>query len=176
MGQIMPIPVPMFIGGSGGGMMGGNSSGLSPTDAAALGPGYGLPRSSSMFNNPMAAPFLYGSMFPLQTGGTSSTSSTSAYGGLMNGLSTNQLGLLMLANQAQMTGIGSGQISGVRPVPGGLPGRGNPRAVAVNSRKNPSQPLGVAGHYFNRTIPEKKMTHTQVHYNRQNRYFPQTPH
>ena len=169
--QLMPVPIlPMMIAGNGGGMFGGGNSGLSPTDAAALGPGAGLPQSNNIFNNPMAAPFLYSSMFPMQQNATTSSS------GLMNGMSTNQLGLLMLANQGQMLGgIGSGQLSGACPGPGGLSRSKNAKGANPRVRRNPSQPLGVAGHYFNRTTPDAKVVRTQVHYNRQNQYFPQSP-
>ena len=82
----MPLP----------GMFG--SASPSATDAAALGaavPQGGMMGTggNNMFMNPMAAPFLYGSMFPT---------------------TPQQQGMMMLAGQAQMLGIGSGRLSGTR--------------------------------------------------------------
>ena len=71
---------------------------LSPTDAAALGTqgrgngSLGANGMNSVFNNPMATPFLYNGLFP---GGG------------------NQAAALMLANQAGMLGMAAGQLSGV---------------------------------------------------------------
>ena len=100
----------------------------SATDAAALGM-TGGPRGGMMgmggttmgnpFMNPMASPFLYGSMFPM---------------------TQQQAGVMMLAGQAQMLGIGSGQLSGVRPggiAAGGVRGR-QTQTVGGASRYDPS--------------------------------------
>ena len=62
----------------------------------------GISTTNSMFTNPMASPMLYGSMFPM---------------------TQQQAGIMMLAGQAQMLGIGSGQLSGVRPGGAGRRGR-----------------------------------------------------
>ena len=78
---------------------------LSPTDAAALGTqgqgtgSLGPNGMNGIFRNPMAAPLLYSSLYPMIG---------------------NQTGALMLANQAGMMGIGSGQLSGVRPGTGSI--------------------------------------------------------
>ena len=89
----------------------------SATDAAALGmtPPAGRDdgdgRVNNMFMNPMASPFLYGSMFPM---------------------TPQQQGMMMLAGQAQMLGIGSGQLSGVRPGGHGVRGTAS-RQTAVRT-------------------------------------------
>ena len=130
----------------------------SPTDAAALGMpsqsrgimGMGGP-GTNPFTNPMAAPLLYGSMFPM---------------------TPQQTGLMMLAGQSQMLGIGSGQLSGVRPGPG-TPGaaRGRQTIAPGKTRGSASQPGGLAARYFNRTAMRPRIP--QGFYNRQNRYYPQ---
>jgi hypothetical protein len=128
-------------GGSGGGMMGmgGNANG-------------------NPFMNPMAAPFLYGSMLattPSQTG-----------------ITPQQTGMLMLAAQAQMLGLGSGQASGVRP--GGM-GAGGVRARQMQNvagaRGTTRQPGGLAARYFNRTSKRPRIP--QGFYNRPNQHYPQ---
>jgi hypothetical protein len=143
----MPIPYGMF-----------GSASLSPTDAAALGMarqpsgmGMGMGGSTNnIFANPMAAPMLYGSMYPMNQ---------------------RQMGLMMLAGQSQALGIGSGQLSGVRPGPNGQwPGRKAPQAAA-KPRGSASQPGGLAARYFHRSAPVTR--YPQSYYNRQNRYFPQ---
>ena len=63
---MMPIPIPMFVGANGGDVR-GQQLGAQSDRRGGMGPGAGLPQSKSMFNNPMAAPFLYSSMFPMQT-------------------------------------------------------------------------------------------------------------
>jgi hypothetical protein len=110
--------------------------------------------SSPMSNptmNPVASPLLYGSMFPM---------------------TQQQAGMLMLAGQAQMLGIGSGQLSGVRPgtVASGA-ARGRQTQPSVRNRGSANQPGGLAGRYFNRSIQKVRVPHG--FYNRQNRYYPQ---
>jgi len=146
-------------------MNSGNASGLSPTDAAAL--GTTGTQTGNMFNNPWAAPFLYSGMMSMQQGATGSTN-----GGGLGGLATNQLGLMMLANQSQMGGIGSGQLSGVRPGPGGQSRSRTGKPVDAKMRRNVSQPAGLAAHYFNRTTISNPKPH--VYYNRPSGYYPQT--
>jgi hypothetical protein len=129
------------------------SATLSPTDAAALGmpasPGVGMAAQvNSLMANPMAAPMIYGGI---------------------NSMSPNQMGMMALASQAQMSGIGSGQLSGVR---GGGRGRGQtPQALALRPRGTSNQPGGLAGRYFHRTTTEGR--NPQIYYNQQSRYFPQ---
>jgi hypothetical protein len=129
----------------------------SATDAAALGmtgarSGMmgtgGISTTNSMFTNPMASPMLYGSMFPM---------------------TQQQAGIMMLAGQAQMMGIGSGQLSGVRP--GGAGGRGRQAQPAVRNRGSSGIPGGLAARYFNRTTQRARIP--QGFYNRQNRHYPQ---
>ena len=99
--------------------------------------------------NPMASPMLYGSMFPM---------------------TQQQAGVLMLAGQAQMLGLGSGQLSGVRPVATGA-GRGRQVQPSVRNRGSAAQPGGLAARYFNRTTQRVRIP--QGFYNRQNRHYPQ---
>jgi hypothetical protein len=123
-----------------------------------------------MFNNPWAAPFLGSAVMSMQQGATGSTNG----GGGLGGLATNQLGLMMLANQSQMGGIGSGQLSGVHPGPGNLSRSTTGKPVDPKTPRNVSQPAGLAARYFNRTtITNPK---PQVFYNRPSSYYPQTTH
>jgi len=142
----MPMPYGMF-----------GSASPSPTDAAALGmarpitPGIGMGGlSNNISTNPMAASMLYGNMYPM---------------------TQRQQGLMMLAGQSQMLGIGSGQLSGVRPGSAG-PSQGRTAQTASSkSRGSASQPGGLAARYFHRNAPVTR--YPQGFYNRQNRYFPQ---
>jgi hypothetical protein len=154
---VLPIPFPVYAG---------NTAGLSPTDAAALGSSGGGSgaQMSNMFNNPMAAPFIYGSMFPMQSG----TSSTN--GGGLGGMATNQLGLMMMMNQ-QNGGIGSGQLSGVRPGQKGLSGPRNTKSAGAQAPRSMSQPAGLAAHYFSRTTISTPRP--RVFYNRPSSHYPQ---
>jgi hypothetical protein len=129
---------------------------LSPTDAAALGAqgqgtgSFGANGMNSMFRNPMASPLLYSGLYPM--------------GG-------NQAAALMLANQAGMLGgIGSGQLSGVRPVNAQSRGRSGQQSAA-KPRGTASQPGGLATRYFNRTATINR--YPQSYYKRANRYYPQ---
>jgi hypothetical protein len=128
---------------------------LSPTDAAALGSqgqGTGVLGANGMngiYRNPMATPLLYSSLYPM--GGSQATA-------------------LMLASQTGMMGIGSGQLSGVRP------GNAQSRARSVQqttaqTRGKASQPGGLATRYFNRTATISR--YPQSFYKRDNRYYPQ---
>jgi hypothetical protein len=119
-----------------------------------MGMGMGMGGGTTMTNptmNPMASPLLYGSMFPM---------------------TQQQAGVLMLAGQSQMLGIGSGQLSGVRPG-AGTPGaaRGRQTQPSAKNRGSAGQPGGLAARYFNRTT--QKLRVPQGFYNRQNRYYPQ---
>jgi hypothetical protein len=130
---------------------------LSPTDAAALGAstqnnrGMGM---SGLFLNPIAAQSLFGN-------GAASSS--------------NQIAAMMLANQMGMTGIGSGQLSGVRPGVG--QSKGNTKQAATKPRGTMATPGGLAGRYFNRTTSVNRPVNVrripQSYYTRQSRYYPQ---
>jgi hypothetical protein len=128
---------------------------LSPTDAAALGmqgqgnAGLGANGMNSVFRNPMAAPYLFGNVYPI---------------------SPSDMATMMLARQVGMTGIGSGQLSGVRPGAGPSRGRSAQQPTA-KSRGSASQPGGLAARYFNR--PTRASRYPQSYYTRQNRYYPQ---
>jgi hypothetical protein len=127
------------------------SATLSPTDAAALGmqqpPSNGMAvQVNNMLTNPMAAPMIYGGI---------------------SAASPNQMGMMMLANQAAMTGIGSGQLSGVRP---GGAGRGRGQAVqptAARTLTTSNQPGGLASRYFHRVTTNAR--YPQNFYNQQSR-------
>ncbi len=144
----MPLPYGMF-----------GSASLSPTDAAALnmkaqtsgGMGTVGP-SNNIFANPLAAPMLYGSPYPI---------------------TQRQAGLMMLAGQSQhmLGGIGSGQLSGVRPGMGGQSRGRTAQNAAVRPQGSSARPGGLAARYFNRTAPVSR--YPQSYYNRQPRYFPQ---
>jgi hypothetical protein len=136
------------------------SASLSPTDAAALGMqgsgnGRGMNAVNGVFMNPMAAPYMLG--YPM---------------------STTQIGGMMMMNQMQNGGIGSGQISGVRPAPGQQRGRTKPQAP-TKAPGTTATPGGLASRYFNRTVavnhPAKAKASRvpQNFYTRQSRYYPQ---
>jgi hypothetical protein len=130
---------------------------LSPTDAAALGMqgqnngAMGVNGMNGLFMNPMAAPYLFG--VPM---------------------SNSQIGGMMLMNQMN-GGIGSGQLSGVRPGPAQMKGRS--KKAADKPRGTASTPAGLAARYFNRTVSVNRPVNVsripQNYYTRQNRYYPQ---
>ncbi len=129
------------------------SATLSPTDAAAL--GMQSPQSNgmagqvnSLLANPLAAPMIYGGI---------------------SANSPSQVGMMMLANQSALGGIGSGQLSGSRQG-----GRGRAQGVAPTAARpvgSANQPGGLAARYFHRTTTIAR--HPQTFYNQQSRYFPQ---
>jgi hypothetical protein len=134
------------------------SASLSPTDAAALGMqgsgnGQGMNQMNGVFMNPMAAPYMLG--YPM---------------------STTQIGGMMMMNQMQNGGIGSGQISGVRPAAGQQRGR-TKQQVPTKARGTTATPGGLAARYFNRTVSVNRPANVsripQNYYTRQNRYYPQ---
>ncbi len=137
-------------------MIGANSSGL------------GGGGQSNMFNNPWAAPMLYGTMYGMGANPTGSSSTQT--GAMLNpmGLSSNQMGMMMLASTPGMMGFGSGQLSGVRPG-AGPQGTASQRSGA-QARGSASQPGGLAARYFNRTTKTSRIP--QSYFNRQTRYFP----
>jgi hypothetical protein len=130
---------------------------LSPTDAAALGMqgpsngAMGVNAMNGVFMNPMAAPYLFG--MPM---------------------SNTQIGGMMLMNQMN-GGIGSGQLSGVRPGPAQAKGRA--KKGVEKPRGTASTPAGLAARYFNRTVSVNRPVNVsripQNYYSRQNRYYPQ---
>jgi hypothetical protein len=128
---------------------------LSPTDAAALGQqgqgtgSFGPNGMNGIFRNPMAVPLLSSGLYPM---------------------SGTQAGALMLANQAGMLGIGSGQLSGVRPVNAQSRARSG-KQTADKPRGTSSQPGGLATRYFNRTVTMNRFP--QSYYKRENHYYPQ---
>jgi len=127
-----------------------------------------------MFNNPWATPMLYGSMMGMSANPSSSSASTTGTSAsLLNpmGLSPNQMGIMMLATQPQMMGLGSGQRSGVRPGAGSTQGAPS-QLNGVRVRGSAAQPGGLAASYFNRTT--KITRNPQSYFNRQTRYFPES--
>jgi hypothetical protein len=155
--------------------------------------GTGSSTQNNIMSSPFAAPFIYSSMMqaaqPLGMYGASMSNSTAAtatssttssstgtsstatsntgagrYG--MMGMSTGQLGLLMLATQNN-GGVGSGQMSGARPGPQNA---ATARTAATSKRRSAAKPGGLAARYFNRTGPHTP--YPQSYFNRQSRYFP----
>jgi hypothetical protein len=128
---------------------------LSATDAAALGmPGPGNGGANMMngvFMNPMAAPYMLG--YPM---------------------SPTQIGGMMMMNQMGGSGIGSGQLSGVRPGMGQAKGR--TKQVSAKPAGTTGTPGGLASRYFGRTASTNRPTNVsrvpQNYYARQNRYYP----
>jgi hypothetical protein len=161
-GQAAPVSFPMFSPLQ---AMGANSAGQS-------GVGNGVGGQSNLFNNPYAAPLLYGGMMGMGAN-QSASSSASQTGSLVNpmGLSPNQMGMMMLASTPQMMGIGSGQLSGVRPGAGPAQGVGSQKTGA-KARGSAPQAGGLAARYFNRTMKISRIP--QSYFNRQTRYFPES--
>jgi hypothetical protein len=133
------------------------SASLSPTDAAALGmqgPGtnLGMNPMNAVFMNPMAAPYLLG--YPM---------------------SSNQIGAMMMMNQMGASGLGSGQLSGVRP--GVNQARSRVKQPPAKTKSTTTTPGGLASRYFNRTVSVNRPANVnripQNYYTRQNRYYPQ---
>jgi hypothetical protein len=111
-------------------------------------------QSGNMFMNPMASPMLYGGMF-----------------GNMLPMTQQQQGMMFLAGQSQMFGIGSGQLSGARPGPGSPRASRGRTAQQARPRGSLGVPGGAAGRYFHRTTQMARIP--QGFYNRQNRYYSQ---
>jgi hypothetical protein len=127
---------------------------------------------SNMFNNPFAAPLLYGTMSAMSPSQSLSASQSSSSAGEAGGLSPTQMGFMMMASSPQMMGINSGQASnGARRGGGFIPGTG--AAMAGSSgRGRSAQPGGLAARYFNRTAAMTRIP--QGYFNRQTRYFPES--
>jgi hypothetical protein len=132
---------------------------LSPTDAAALAGQRGGSASigangmNGVFNNPMATPFLYNSLFPMGSNQTTAA--------------------MLLANQAGMLGMAAGQLSGARPINAQSRAR-SAQPAAAKPRGTASTPGGLASRYFNRTATVNRFP--QSYYKRENRYYPQVAH
>ncbi len=104
--------------------------------------------SASAMMNPMAMNYLYGPTIPMTRG---------------------QAGLLMLSTGQQMSGLGNGQLSGVRSG-----GRKDGNAAGTNltaaHTRNSNIPGGQAARYFNRGVTTA--ARSEPHFKRQTRYFP----
>lgn len=115
--------------------------------------GYGL--ADPMIVDPVALNYLYATGIPMTRG---------------------QVGLSAASSLQQMTGLGSGRLSGVR---GGAV-QGEERRSATHTR-NPNVPGGQASRFFNRhgtSIPTSvpasaSAANSQRFYGRHSRYFPQ---
>jgi hypothetical protein len=159
--QLLPIPVPIAFPNQGG--FGGASS------TNPLGTTY----ANNPFSNPLAAPMLYGSMLPMSPSQTAAQAQVSSQLQMPGGMSTMQMGMLMLATQ-QPLGIGSGRLSGARGSQGdnSKQSRSPQTASTANSKPHGSgtKPGGLAARYFNRS--SSRSPYPQSYYNRQTRYFP----
>lgn len=88
-----------------------------------------------------------------------------------------QAGLMMLATQQRMLGLGNGRLSGVRPGadgdrPAARPGRGTASGRPAEAHtRNSNVPGGQASRYFNRG--GLAASQPRPYYNRQLRHFPQ---
>ena len=101
------------------------------------------------------------------------------YGPAAIPMTPGQAGLLMLSTTSQMTGLGNGQLSGVRP---GVQqdsqanrrrrGKDHELVTAAHTR-NSNIPGGQAARYFNRGVTPSP-SRSQPYYRRNLRYFPQT--
>jgi hypothetical protein len=107
------------------------------------------------------------------------------YGPAAIPMTQGQAGLLMLSTAQRTLGLGTGQLSGVRP-PGqqqqqaGTASRGRTAGRAADTRviaahtRNSNIPGGQAARYFNRGTTEASGSRSQPYYNRQMQQFPQT--
>jgi hypothetical protein len=199
-GGVLGVSIALACGGARAQSFGSVSASLAPPPAAMAGAPYGPAQfsmypmaqtngtdmlgigsytgNSNMFNNPFAAPLLYGAMAGMSPGALSSTASQSSTststststGRGMGGLSATQMGFMMLASSPQMMGINAGQMSGARG--GGVaPGMGALTA-GQSGRGRSAQPAGLAARYFNRTTAMTRIP--QGYFNRQTRYFPES--
>jgi hypothetical protein len=122
------------------------------------------------------------------TTGAAATASTRAadplglgfvYGPAAIPMTPGQAGLFMLSASSRMTGLGNGQLSGVRP--GGPADTQNARRnpgkpdalVAAAHTRNSNIPGGQAARYFNRGATPAT-ARSQPYYRRDLRYFPKT--
>jgi len=129
-------------------------TGATTTATQAMGFGYGV--VDPMLVDPVAMNYLYATGIPMTRG---------------------QVGLSAVSSLQQMTGLGSGRLSGVR---GGVVQQQEERRSATHTR-NPNVPGGQAARYFNRvgtSIPTSvpasaSAANSQRFYGRQSRYFPQ---
>ena len=133
----------------------------SATDAAALGMtapqrggmmGMGGTTMSNPYMNPMASPFLYGSMFPM---------------------TQQQAGVYDAGGPGTNAGYWVGSVEWrAGPAPA-LPGavRAGKRSHRRKNRGTTGQPGGLAARYFNRTTQKPRIP--QGFYNRQNQHYPQ---
>lgn len=142
------VPVPFMLPMGQSSPFGGGAGGGDGSTGAS--------GTANVFNNPAASPMLYGSMFPM---------------------SRNQMGWMMMANQAQMTGQGlSSRTSGTRPGTGpSARGQAASGRSSAPKRGSAGTPGGLAAHYFNRTKSNTARL-PQGYYNRQSRYFPDSSH
>ena len=91
-----------------------------------------------------------------------------SYMGQANSIAPNNTMLYMMMAQQMSGGIGSGQISGVRPGPAGA--RQAPATPPAS--RGLGVPSGRAGRYFNRSYDDGGGT--SRYYSRQNSYFPRS--
>ncbi|ODT99442.1 MAG: hypothetical protein ABS79_04510 [Planctomycetes bacterium SCN 63-9] len=94
------------------------------------------------------------------------------------GMTNQQLGMLMLTTPGRNGGLGSGQLSGVRPnpnAPKATPGRGQAMASADRDPspvRRATQPAGgSASRYFGRSSPTQ-LSIPRGRFNRQTGYYP----
>jgi len=160
-GQAATTPLPMFSPLQ--------AVGASSLGQGAMGTGVGL--QSNLFSNPYASPLLYGSMLGMAPNQTAASASQSGSLASSMGISPNQMGLMMLASTPQMMGMGSGQLSGIRPGAGPAQGAGSSKTGA-KPRGTAQQPGGLAARYFNRTTKISRIP--QTYFNRQTRFFPES--
>ncbi|MGC8640325.1 MAG: hypothetical protein ACP5XB_10670 [Isosphaeraceae bacterium] len=125
---------------------------------------------------------------PMTTTGTAGTAAARAadplglgyvYGPAAIPMTPGQAGLLMLSTASRMTGIGNGQLSGVRPgmqqdSQANRRGRGKAEGLVTAAHtRNSNIPGGQAARYFNRGVTPSS-SRSQPYYRRNLRYFPQT--
>jgi hypothetical protein len=128
-----------------------------------IAPAIGSATQGGVFSNPLTAPFLYNSMLPASQ---QQSQANALY--WPTGLGTAQLGLMLLANQQQAGGLGSGRISGTRTDQ-------RTREAASNStedskRRSLARPGGLASRYFNRVGAHTP--YPKNYFNRRPHYFP----
>jgi hypothetical protein len=158
------------------------------TSSFGFGLGY-LPQFGSSGSSPGQSSF---TMMPIPmmttTTGTAGPATSRAadplglgyvYGPAVMPMTPGQAGLFMLSAGSRMTGLGNGQLSGVRPATqpdsqAARRRRGKPEALAsATHTRNANIPGGQAARYFNRGATPAS-ARSQPYYQRDLRYFPKT--
>jgi len=155
--------------------------------ASSFGLGY-LPQTNLM-GSPLGQPGMALLPIPMYTGTAGQkTSATGAvnpmmmdplglgyvYGPAAVPMTQGQAGLFMLSTATRSLGVGTGQLSGVRPAGPGKNAHASNTPVLAAHTRNSNIPGGQAARYFNRGTAAAPSSRSQPYYKRQLHQFPQT--